>query len=130
MSWKRFDTLVLFLGCNDRLLLIAKLLLFMCCLGAVYSVCMTTVDAINRVINESVTTIGETFIAWGSHSVFSYFWDPYDHPGSPLERETTPCNFPKSVPGRPLAATELRKTLFYDVFLMFFVDGPKSEEIL
>ena len=58
------------------------------------------------------------------NDVFSNFWDRCELPGSALERETTPCNFPKSVPGRPLAATELQKTSFYYVFLMFFVGGP------
>jgi len=63
------------------------------------------------------------------NDVFVHFWDPYERPRPPLERETTPCNFPKSSPERPSGATGPQKTSFYYVFLMFFVGGSKFNQI-
>ena len=65
----------------------------------------------------------------GKNDVFVHFWDPYARPGPPLERETTPCNFPKSSPERASSATGPQKASFYHVFLMFFVGGSKFNQI-
>ena len=60
---------------------------------------------------------------------FSYFCASGSLPGAPLGRKSAPSDFTKSAPGRASGATGPQNRSFYVVFLRFFTDSSKIDEI-